>query len=68
VSLQAKSGGNWVTIRAHRSNPRGVWRDSHRFTSTTGVETYRFRAVVKRQRGYPYLRGTSRVRKVTVRG
>jgi hypothetical protein len=68
VHLQAKTGGRWVVIRAHRANRSGVWRDSYRFTSTRGVETYRFRAVVKRQRGYPYLRGSSAVRKVTVRG
>lgn len=68
VHLQAKVDGRWVVIRAHRASRKGIWRDSYRFTSTTGERTYRFRALVKRQRGYPYLRGTSRVREVTVRG
>lgn len=68
VQLQARTGGHWVLVRSHRASRKGVWRDSYRFTSTTGLRAYRFRAVVPRQRGYPYLRGTSNVRRVRVGG
>lgn len=68
VQLEARSGRRWVLVRSHRASPRGIWRDSYRFGSTTGTRTYRFRAVVPRQRGYPYERGASVVRRVRVRG
>ena len=68
VQLQARTGNRWVPIRAHHASRKGVWRDSYRFSSTTGNRQYRFRALVPRQRGYPYLRGTSAVRRVQVRG
>lgn len=68
VVLEARTARRWVPVRAHRSSPSGAWHGSYRFTSTTGTRTYRFRAVVPRQAGYPYLRGSSEVRRVRVRG
>ncbi len=68
VQLEARTGSRWVPIRSHPASRRGVWRDSYRFSSTTGTRRYRFRAVVPRQHGYPYLRGSSPVRRVQVRG
>ena len=41
---------------------------SYRFHATTERRTYRFRALVPRQAGYPYARGTSRTKRKVVRG
>jgi hypothetical protein len=68
VQLEVRDDGGWKILRAHNSAPSGTWRDSYRFTSTTGTRTYRFRAVVPKQSGYPYERGASEVETVRVRG
>jgi hypothetical protein len=68
VSLQVRSNGRWLRLRHGRTGGRGVWRSSYRFHATTGRRTYRFRAVVPRQDGYPYAAGASPVREKTVVG
>lgn len=68
VRIQARSGHRWVEVRNGRTNARGTYRARYRFHATTGRRRYRFRAVVPSQRGYPYERGHSRVRRVTVVG
>ena len=66
VQLEVRDGDRWVIVRAHNAAPSGHWRDSYRFTSTIGSRTYRFRAVVPKQHGYPYERGSSQVERVRV--
>lgn len=68
IRIQARSGHHWVEVRNGRTNAKGIYRAHYRFHATTGRRRYRFRAVVPSQRGYPYERGHSRVRKVTVIG
>lgn len=68
VRIQARSGHHWVEVRNGRTNADGIYRARYRFHATTGRRRYRFRAVVPSQRGYPYERGRSRVRRVTVVG
>lgn len=68
VSLRARAGGRWLRIRSGHTNDRGRWLGHYRFHSTTGERTYRFRAFVPRQPGYPYEGGRSAVRRVRVRG
>ena len=68
VRIQARSDHRWVEVRNGRTNADGVYRTRYRFHATTGRRRYRFRALVPSQRGYPYLRGHSRVRRVTVIG
>jgi hypothetical protein len=68
VSLQALADGRWLRIRAGRTNAQGIWRSSYRFHATTGTRTYRFRASVPHQRGYPYRGGRSGIARVTVEG
>jgi hypothetical protein len=68
VRIQARSGHRWVQVRNGRTNAKGIFRARYRFHATTGRRRYRFRAVVPSQRGYPYERGHSRVRRVTVVG
>jgi hypothetical protein len=68
VRIQALSRHRWVEVRNGRTNARGIYRARYRFHATTRRQRYAFRAFVPRQHGYPYERGHSRVRKVTVIG
>jgi hypothetical protein len=68
VALQAKVGRKWRTFATPRANSKGVFKHRYRFTATTGVQRYAFRAVVAREAAYPYERGLSKVVRVTVRG
>ena len=67
VVVQAHDGGRWRTFRTARTGRRGRWVTGYRFSSGAAARRYRFRAVVPRQAGYPYVRGTSRIRGVTLR-
>jgi hypothetical protein len=68
ISLQAKVGRKWRTFKQVRSNSLGVYRGKYPFRQTQGRVRYTFRALVKRQGGYPYEPGSSRKRKVLVVG
>lgn len=68
VALQARKRSGWVTFGTPRANRRGVFKLRYRFTSTTGLQKYRFRAVAVREGAYPYETGASRPISVTVRG
>ena len=68
VTIQARSGRRWVDVRSGLAGARGIYRAGYRFRSTTARRRYGFRALVPRQRGYPYEAGTSGVEHVTVVG
>ena len=68
VTMQAKVGEKWRSFKQLQTDPSGRFRGKYRFTQTRGRVRYVFRAVVKKQGGYPYSRGASRKRKVIVRG
>jgi hypothetical protein len=68
VALQAKVGRGWRTFATPRANKKGIFRHRYRFTATTGVRRYKFRAVVEREDAYPYEAGVSRIVRVIVRG
>lgn len=68
IEIQARADGRWLRIAGGRTNTRGNWSGSYRFRSTTGRRTYAFRAIVPRQRGYPYEAGASAVRRTRVVG
>ncbi len=68
VALQARVGRKWRTFKQLRTGQDGEFHGTYRFTQTFGVVQYTFRALVKRQSGYPYEPGASRHRKVTVHG
>jgi hypothetical protein len=68
VALQARVGREWRTFATPRANVKGVFRHRYRFTATTGLRRYEFRAIVAREAAYPYEKGVSRIVKVTVRG
>ena len=68
VALQAKVGRRWRTFATPRAKRDGTFRHRYRFTSTTGVRRYAFRALVTREAAYPYERGTSKTVRVVVSG
>lgn len=69
VKVQANVGDDrWQVFRTDRTNGRCRFGARYRLRATTGRTTYRFRALVPPQAGYPYERGNSAVRKVTASG
>jgi len=68
VALQARVGRQWRTFATPRAKANGVFKHRYRFTATTGLRRYAFRALVTREAAYPYETGTSRKVHVVVRG
>ncbi|HVV91179.1 MAG TPA: hypothetical protein VHB53_11840, partial [Solirubrobacterales bacterium] len=68
VVLQANVPGShrWITFRKATTGERGRFKARYHFTSTTRRITYRFRALVPRQAGYPWDQGASKPTSVTV--
>jgi hypothetical protein len=69
VEVQVKIGSRWKTVgRSLRTDKAGRYRLRYRFVATyTRPVRYRFRAVVLRERGWPYLPSVSKQRSVLVR-
>jgi hypothetical protein len=67
IELQVKKGARWMTFRTTRLRA-GKFSAKFRFTATHGVKTYRFRARVRAEAGFPFSTGISKQTKVTVRG
>jgi hypothetical protein len=68
VTMQAKVGKKWRSFKQLQTDSHGNFKGKYRFTQTRGRVLYEFRALVKRQGGYPYSPGTSPRRKLVVRG
>jgi archaeosine-15-forming tRNA-guanine transglycosylase len=68
VALQARVGRKWRTFATPRARANGVFKHRYRFTATTGLRRYAFRALVTREAAYSYETGVSRKVHVTVRG
>ena len=68
VEMQAYFRGRWRTFSTVRATARGRWRFPYRFGGTVGRVTYRFRARLPAEGGYPFISGNSRVVKVLVLG
>jgi hypothetical protein len=68
ISLQARTGKKWRTFKQLRTDDKGRYKGRYRFTQTHGRALYTFRALVKRQGGYPYSPGSSKKKKIVVRG
>jgi hypothetical protein len=68
VVLQAGTVGSkrWITFRKATSKAKGVFGAGYHFTRTTRRTRYKFRAVVPRQAGYPWVAGQSKPVKVLV--
>ncbi len=67
VELQVRKGKGWQTFATTRLK-KGRFSYAYRFKRTHGRVTYVFRARVREEAGFPFLSGTSKTRKVTVRG
>lgn len=61
VVLQVKQGNGWRVFRRYRTREGGRYRLVYRFGRTTSPATYLMRAQVRRQGGYPYLPGNSKL-------
>lgn len=68
VELQVWVRGRWRTFATTRAGARGTWHYDYRFDGTRGRQTYRFRARVPPETGYPFAAGRSRVVRVRVAG
>jgi hypothetical protein len=70
VVFQARYPGHrrWHTFRKAETDAHGHFQSHYRFQKTTTTTTYRIRALVPAQAGYPYLEGHSARRRVTVLG
>lgn len=68
VEVQVFVRGKWRTFATTRAGQRGTWAYNYRFDGTRGNQTYRFRAKVPRETGYPFATGLSRIARVRVRG
>ena len=69
VEVQVFTRGKWRTFAtAHAGHGHGTWSYNYRFDGTRGRQTYRFRARVPREDGYPFATGRSGVVHVRVRG
>ncbi len=68
VRIEALSHHHWVPVTGGRTGSGGTYRGSYRFHATSGSRTYRFRALVPHQSGYPYASGTSAVKRKRVSG
>jgi hypothetical protein len=68
VALQARLGTRWETFMTADTGRRGRFVAHYRFTRTTGVQHYTFRARISAQEGYPDAPVTSQPVTVTVIG
>jgi hypothetical protein len=68
VEMQAYFRGGWRTFSTVRASASGRWRFPYRFGGTVGRVTYRFRARLPAEGGYPFISGTSHVIEVLVLG
>ncbi len=66
VEVQAHFRGRWRTISAVRTRRDGRWRFRYVFRTTGRATSYRLRARVPVEAGYPFAAGVSRPVRVTV--
>ncbi len=66
IQARARGAGSWTTVTLLRTDAAGHFNFAYRFRRTFQATTYEFRAVVPRERGYPFRRGWSRIRRATV--
>lgn len=65
VVLQGREQGRWRTFSDTRTNRKGRWSASYRFRGFSG--TYPIRTRIRRQSGFPFELGYSRIVRVRVR-
>jgi hypothetical protein len=68
VELQVLLRGSWHTFATVTSDTSGAWRFEYRFDGTRGHQSYRMRAALPPEAGWPYAAGVSRSVRLHVRG
>jgi hypothetical protein len=68
IDVQARVGSRWQTFRTARARGTGRWKIAYRFRSTSGVQTYSFRARIREDSGYPYALSATKSVRVKVIG
>lgn len=68
IQMEVLLSRRWQTFRTVRTDPSGRWVLPYRFARTRGAQSYRFRAKLPSEAGYPFAAGTSKSVKVRVRG
>jgi hypothetical protein len=69
VEIQVRQpSGEWTTFRTLRTDASGRWALRYRFRLVRCHTTYRIRAQMPAEAGYPFAAGHTRGRPVTVRG
>jgi hypothetical protein len=66
IEARARGASSWTTVTLMRTEAAGSFDFAYRFRKTFQTTTYEFRAVAPRERGYPFRRGWSRIRRATV--
>ena len=68
VELQALDGRKWRTFATTRvAQKGGTFTYRYRFMRTTRLTAYKFRALVRAEKGWPFMTGTSSAKTVKVR-
>jgi hypothetical protein len=69
VELQVYTRGRWrIFAQPRAAVDTGRWAFQYRFETIRGTVRFRFRARIRRQPGYPFRTGHSRIVRVTVHG
>jgi hypothetical protein len=69
VELQVRSRGQWRTFAQPRARAKtGRYAYRYRFETVRGRASFKFRARIRQQPGFPFITGTSRPVRVQVRG
>lgn len=68
VELRKWTGRRWDPFRVVRSAPDGRWRHTEAVLSVRGLVTFRLRATIPAEAGFPFATGHTSVHKLRVRG
>jgi hypothetical protein len=68
VELQVVLSGHWQTFRTTSTDASGRWATRYQFKRTSGLQRFRFRALLPREASYPFETGASPSVGVQVRG
>lgn len=68
VELQVYARRQWRTFAQPRTDPQGRWEYRYRFEQIRRSTRFRFRARLRTEAGFPYETGTSKTRRILVRG
>lgn len=68
VELRKWTGSRWEPFRVVRTDPQGHWKHVESVGSVTGIVSFRLRARLPAEAGFPYRAANTRPRKLVVAG